>query len=47
MMCMTPAILGLGYGFGISAEGFAIFQAPLGGAVVIGGLIVGTWFPGT
>ncbi|MBV6756785.1 MFS transporter [Rhodococcus pseudokoreensis] len=45
MMCMTPAILGLGYGFGISAEGFAIFQAPLGGAVVIGGLIVGTLVP--
>lgn len=41
MMAMTPAVLGLGYGFGVSAEGFAIFQAPIGGMVVIGGLIVG------
>lgn len=30
MMVMTPAVLGLGYGFGVTAEGFAIFQAPLG-----------------
>ncbi len=41
MMVMTPAVLGLGYGFGVTAEGFAIFQAPLGGMVVVGGLIVG------
>ncbi|WP_345348990.1 MFS transporter [Rhodococcus olei] len=40
-MCMTPAILGLGYGFGVSAEGFAIFQAPLGAATVAGGFLVG------
>ncbi len=40
-MCMTPAVLGLGYGFGVSAEGFAVFQAPFGGATVIGGFIVG------
>ncbi|TQF74642.1 MFS transporter [Rhodococcus spelaei] len=41
MLAMTPAVLGLGYGFGVSAEGFAIFQAPIGGMVVVGGLIVG------
>jgi MFS family permease len=41
MMAMTPAILGLGYGFGVSAEGFAVFQAPIGGMVVVGGLVVG------
>ncbi|MGW5074472.1 MFS transporter [Rhodococcus sp. NPDC004095] len=41
MLAMTPAVLGLGYGFGVSAEGFAIFQAPIGGMVVIGGIIVG------
>ncbi|MEU2006412.1 MFS transporter [Rhodococcus sp. NPDC019627] len=41
MMAMTPAILGLGYGFGVSAEGFAIFQVPLGGMVVVGGIVVG------
>lgn len=41
-MCMTPAILGLGYGFGVSAEGFAVFQAPLGAATVIGGFAVGS-----
>ncbi|MDT2008568.1 MFS transporter [Rhodococcus opacus] len=41
MMAMTPAVLGLGYGFGVSAEGFAIFQAPIGGMVVVGGVVVG------
>ena len=41
MVTMTPAILGLGYGFGVSAEGFAIFQAPIGGMVVVGGIVVG------
>ncbi|MFF0816694.1 MFS transporter [Rhodococcus sp. NPDC003318] len=41
MLAMTPAILGLGYGFGVSAEGFAIFQAPIGGMVVVGGIVVG------
>lgn len=25
---MTPAVLGLGYGFVVSPEGFAMFQAP-------------------
>ncbi|WP_305093152.1 MFS transporter [Prescottella sp. R16] len=42
MMVMTPAILGLGYGFGVDAEGFALYQVPVGGAVVLGGLLVGT-----
>lgn len=41
MMAMTPAALGLGYGFGVSAKGFAIFQAPIGGMVVVGGVVVG------
>ncbi len=41
MMVMTPEILGLGYGFGVDAEGFALFNAPIGLMVVIGGLIVG------
>ncbi|NLU84268.1 MFS transporter [Rhodococcus sp. HNM0569] len=42
MMVMTPAILGLGYGFGVDAEGFALYQVPIGAAVVLGGLLVGT-----
>ncbi|WP_137722933.1 MFS transporter [Prescottella subtropica] len=42
MMVMTPAVLGLGYGFGVDAEGFALYQLPVGGAVVLGGLLVGT-----
>ncbi len=41
MMVMTPAAVGLGYGFGVSAKGFAIFQAPIGGMVVVGGVVVG------
>ena len=41
MLCMTPAILGLHYGFGVDAEGYAIFQAPIGAASVVGGLLVG------
>jgi len=41
MLCMTPAVLGLHYGFGVDAEGYAIFAAPLGAGAVIGGLIVG------
>ncbi|MCL2534093.1 MAG: MFS transporter [Nocardiaceae bacterium] len=42
MMVMTPALFGLGYGFGVDAEGFALYQVPIGGAVVLGGLLVGT-----
>ncbi len=45
MMCMTPAILGLDYGFGVTAKGFAQFQAPIGAAAVVGGLIVGFTVP--
>lgn len=41
MLCMAPVALGLGYGFGVDAEGYAVFQAPIGAASVVGGLIVG------
>ncbi|MGW0176803.1 MFS transporter [Rhodococcus sp. NPDC003322] len=41
MLAMTPIVFGLGYGFGVSAGGFAIFQTPLGGMIVIGGIAVG------
>lgn len=41
LMCMTPAHLGLGYGFGVTAQGFAVFQAPFGAATLVGGIIVG------
>ncbi|WP_430330921.1 MFS transporter [Rhodococcus sp. ACT016] len=44
-MAMTPAELGLGYGFGVDAEGFALFQAPFGAATVLGGVVVG-WVVG-
>ena len=47
MMVMTPAIMGLGYGFGVDAEGFAVFQAPIGAMTVVGGLIVGVLTPVT
>ncbi|MFC7449068.1 MFS transporter [Rhodococcus daqingensis] len=41
IMCMTPAALALGYGFGVDAKQFAILQAPIGLGSVIGGLGVG------
>lgn len=41
MMTMTPEVLGLGYGFGVTAEGAAVFQAPIGLMIMVGGLIVG------
>jgi MFS family permease len=41
LMCMTSASLGLGYGFGVDASGFALIQSPLGVAQVIGGILVG------
>jgi MFS family permease len=41
LMCMTSASLGLGYGFGVDARGFALIQSPLGVAQVIGGILVG------
>ncbi|WFR74746.1 MFS transporter [Prescottella defluvii] len=40
-MAMTPGELGLGYGFGVDAEGFAIFQSPFGATTVLGGVLVG------
>jgi MFS family permease len=41
MLAMTPAMLGLGYGFGIDKQGFAVFLVPLGVLSVLGGLVVG------
>ncbi|NKY51563.1 MFS transporter [Nocardia vermiculata] len=41
LMCMTPSTLGLGYGFGVTAQGFSIFQAPFGAATLVGGIVVG------
>ncbi|MEV0856376.1 MFS transporter [Nocardia fluminea] len=41
MLTMVPAMLGLGYGFGVDAKGVNVFQAPLGVMTVVGGLIVG------
>ncbi|WP_330150216.1 MFS transporter [Rhodococcus chondri] len=41
MLAMTPIVLRLGYGFGVDAKGFALFQAPLGGMLVVGGIVVG------
>lgn len=41
MMTMASPDLGLGYGFGVDAEGYALFQVPLGGMTMVGGLIVG------
>nr|WP_238526434.1 MFS transporter [Gordonia neofelifaecis] len=45
IMCMTPASLGLGYGFGVDATGFALFQAPFGAGTLIGGIVVGLTVP--
>lgn len=41
MMIMTPGALGLGYGFGVSAKGYALYQTPFGLMVVVGGAVVG------
>ncbi len=41
MLIMTPRALGLGYGFGVSAKGYALYQTPFGVMVVVGGAIVG------
>ncbi|MGF6888648.1 MFS family permease [Nocardia sp. GAS34] len=41
MLAMTPAMLGLGYGFGVDAQSFAVFVTPIGALSVIGGLTVG------
>lgn len=45
LMCMTPAALDLGYGFGVTAKGFAVFQAPFGAATMVGGIAVGLLVP--
>ncbi|WP_347955471.1 MFS transporter [Gordonia aichiensis] len=41
IMAMTPETFGLGYGWGLSAEQYAVFQVPLGGMTMVGGLVVG------
>ncbi|WP_137724839.1 MFS transporter [Prescottella subtropica] len=41
LMAMTSADLGLGYGFGLSAEGYAVFQVPIGVMTMVGGIAVG------
>ncbi|MFD6354231.1 MFS transporter [Nocardia tengchongensis] len=41
MLTMVPAMLGLGYGFGVDAKGVSTFQAPLAVMTIIGGLVVG------
>lgn len=49
LMCMTPAVLGLGYGFGVDAKGVGLLQIPMGLGSVIAGITVGrmlrTTFP--
>ncbi|WP_182358491.1 MFS transporter [Tomitella gaofuii] len=40
-LAMTPSEMGLGYGFGVDAEGFAIFQVPIGALTMVGGIVVG------
>lgn len=40
-MAMTSGELGLGYGFGIDATGYAFIQAPFGVATFLGGIFVG------
>ncbi len=41
MLIMTPKTLGLGYGFGVSAKGFGIFQAPNSIALILAGALTG------
>ncbi|MFF3574799.1 MFS transporter [Nocardia jiangxiensis] len=41
ILCMTPAALGLGYGLGLDAFGFAPILAAFGIALAVGGFIVG------
>ena len=45
MMVMTPAELGLGYGFGADASGYAWFHAPDGAMTLVGGFLVGVLVP--
>lgn len=41
MLTRTPAMLGLGYGFGVDEQGAAAFQVPIGVMAVLGGIVVG------
>ncbi|WP_430335080.1 MFS transporter [Rhodococcus sp. ACT016] len=41
IMSMTPAALGLDYGFGVDAKGVGLIQIPMGVGSVIGGIVVG------
>jgi MFS family permease len=41
LLCMTPSSLGLGYGFGVTPKGFALFLLPFGVGGVVGGFLVG------
>ncbi|MEU1426527.1 MFS transporter [Nocardia sp. NPDC005746] len=41
MLIRTPAMLNLGYGFGVSPTGVARYLAPIGLASVVGGIAVG------
>jgi len=41
IMCMTPSVLGLGYGYGVDAKGVGLLQIPMGLGSVIGGIVVG------
>ncbi|MBM4556618.1 MFS transporter [Rhodococcus hoagii] len=41
IMCMTPSVLGLGYGFGVDAKGVGLLQIPMGLGSVIAGIVVG------
>ncbi|MDH6282244.1 MFS transporter [Prescottella agglutinans] len=41
IMSMTPAALGLGYGFSVDAKGVGLIQIPMGVGSVIGGVLVG------
>ncbi|SEM23922.1 MFS transporter [Rhodococcus maanshanensis] len=41
MLTRTPAMLGLGYGFGVDEQGAAAFQVPIGVMGVLGGIVVG------
>jgi MFS family permease len=45
LMVMTPSNIGLGYGFGADASGYAWFHAPEGAMTLLGGFIVGAVVP--
>ncbi|MQY21584.1 MFS transporter [Nocardia macrotermitis] len=41
MVIMTPAALHLGYGFGVDAKGFALYQTPNSITVILAGMLTG------